>query len=210
LLISAQPAPSYPELPKQFTATFSESWTYPVAKTVETTGIWYYDDINKLQRTDRVNGWYDNICGMNGMPEKYNTECQTYNSGGRKYVYYPEHDECCYCCGDLDGCGLIKPNWLDNAQYLGKITYDGKLAYKWNQQGIGSNIWIETAEALPEDRTVIRLDMDGGQNAYNFTEGWTKSVSDSVFTLPSSCSPTKTCDFNKNCALFRSGILLNN
>ena len=58
-----------------------------------------------------------------------------------RYLYYPDESDCCYCCNAAAGCGLLKPDWLNDAEFKGNVTYtfqDGSTteAYKWEKDGL--------------------------------------------------------------------------
>jgi hypothetical protein len=116
--------PARPEWPPQFTTKFTEVKVFPVAGDKVTNGTWYYDSVNNLQRLDRDDGYYDMLCGANGMTELMGQPCSQYNNAGALYIYYPNTDQCCYCCNDSEGCGLVKPTWMENAEYLGTLTVE--------------------------------------------------------------------------------------
>jgi hypothetical protein len=47
-----------------------------------------------------------------------------------RYLVFPKLNECCLCCAADMGCGILSPNWLDGAQYMGIEEKNGHLAYK--------------------------------------------------------------------------------
>lgn len=38
---------------------------------------------------------------------------------GKRYLYFPEKNDCCYCCDAEHGCGVLKPDWAIDAQFVG-------------------------------------------------------------------------------------------
>ena len=83
-----------------FQQTFSE-WVHYGGYGVEatTTGTYYYDVSNPadlMYRIDRANGEYDRYCGLTHhmTPQP----CHQYVKDGDRYLYYPDADDCCYCC----------------------------------------------------------------------------------------------------------------
>ena len=87
--------------------------------------------------------------------------CVQYNSGGHRYIDYPARDQCCYCCSDEEGCGLLKDNWLANGTFIGQTTFDGKTSYEWDQKGFSDNFFYETTETDPKARTMLGIVTSG-------------------------------------------------
>lgn len=122
--------PTPPQWPDTFHANFTESLIYPILGSHDTTGTYYYSWSQKLYRVDRDNGRFDRYCGVNGLKLFYNTPCTQYVANGDRFMYYPNHDECCYCCSEEHGCGLLKPDWLGDAKYVEQGTHNGIDTFK--------------------------------------------------------------------------------
>ena len=54
------------------------------------------------------------------------TPCSHYVTGGVRYLAWPALGDCCSCCTDAQGCGIVKPNWIsaDNGTYVGQKKVD--------------------------------------------------------------------------------------
>ena len=129
--------PLYPEW-QTFTANFTETVDIPNNQQATVSGIYYYDPVKQLLRIDRSEGQWDNICRGDYSP------CHQYVTHGNRFVHYPARDECCYCCSDENGCGMLKQNWLENSTFIGNTTFDGHDAYEWDQKGHSDNFFYET------------------------------------------------------------------
>ena len=79
------------------------------------------DPNNTLTRVDRDNGQYDKFCGPAETPSK----CSHFVVNGERYIYYPEHDDCCFCCDNDHGCGALTTDWMKDATYVGQKVVDG-------------------------------------------------------------------------------------
>ena len=154
LALAANPA--YPKWPNQFTQDFKETNTYPILGSNTNTGTMIYDFTNGAYRIDRSNGRYDRFCGLNGTKMFEDTPCSHIVVDDKRYLYYSEHDECCFCCSGK-ACGLVRPDWLFDAEFLGTTTYNDQPAYIWNQMGGQSNLYYETAETNPLDRVMLDI-----------------------------------------------------
>jgi hypothetical protein len=49
------------------------------------------------------------------------TPCTHLVVSGQRYIIFPELGECCKCCSNAGGCGILDPNWLDAAEYTGQV-----------------------------------------------------------------------------------------
>jgi hypothetical protein len=97
-------APNPPILPNKWETDFLY-----VGDTV-TNGSMYYDFTNKMFRLDKVNGTLDLLC--NGEKPGSDKECHHLIANGIRYLYWPGDNNCCSCCDDAHGCGMIEPNWM--------------------------------------------------------------------------------------------------
>lgn len=121
--------------------TFDETFTSAGTSHVNS-GQVFYDPLNNRQRTDRTNGRYDVYCGT-VLPD-VDAPCLLYAVGGKRWVAYPTRNQCCFCCDSEHGCGPLRPDWLEGADYLGTDTVDGVAYDKWSKDGvIGYNhFWV--------------------------------------------------------------------
>eukprot|EP00878_Enallax_costatus_P022615 GHUV01024008.1.p1 GENE.GHUV01024008.1~~GHUV01024008.1.p1 ORF type:complete len:179 (+),score=32.87 GHUV01024008.1:112-648(+) len=84
-----------------------------------TNGKLTYSVDQLAQRVDRDNGRGDRYC-MSIHPFT-DTPCTHLVVGGQRYLIFPELRECCRCCDDAGGCGILSPDWLANAEYVGQV-----------------------------------------------------------------------------------------
>eukprot|EP00344_Euplotes_crassus_P007758 CAMPEP_0197017620 /NCGR_PEP_ID=MMETSP1380-20130617/79645_1 /TAXON_ID=5936 /ORGANISM="Euplotes crassus, Strain CT5" /LENGTH=213 /DNA_ID=CAMNT_0042444747 /DNA_START=73 /DNA_END=713 /DNA_ORIENTATION=+ len=133
----------------KFSVDFSETFKYgPLEKSTD--GSFFYDAASGRYKISRENGHYDRYCGANGLKIFQNTPCeQIVDASGDRYIHYPEKDQCCFCCDAVHGCGILKPNWQQGAEFLGETEYNGVSAYKWDKGcGILKPNWQQGAEFL--------------------------------------------------------------
>lgn len=97
-------------------------------------GQTFYDPRNNRQRVDRTNGRYDTICGT--ILPNVTTPCQQYTVNNKRWVVFPNRSSCCFCCDSAHGCGILKPNWLEDAVYKGQDKIIDTLYDKWSKDGI--------------------------------------------------------------------------
>ena len=199
-LVHGEDQPAYPLWPLTFTQQFNE--TTKVLFRKGTLGTMYYDFGNLRSRVDRDDGSIDRYCGINGLWGFYNTPCSHIVVEGERYLYYPEYDHCCYCCSAADGCGVVKPDWLNGAEFEGVVDHFGQTVYKWNQKGLQDNLYYETIENNPLKREMVGLYQM--PNALQDFRERKDSVPDNIFDLPSSCSKRKKCNFFSTCTIVRS------
>jgi hypothetical protein len=183
--------PAGPVWPNTFWQPFSEKIYYgPIEDS--TTGTYYYDWTKLVYRIDRSNGQYDRYCGILSPYSFDKTPCTHYVVGGNRYLYYPDYKECCYCCNDTQGCGVLKPTWMQNATFIDTEVHNGVSTYKWDQKGNQDNFIYETVDPNPLNRVTVSLYqvpddyMDFGSRSTSIPAG--------TFTLPSVCSLTKYCE----------------
>lgn len=186
--------PLHPEW-QTFTANFTEVVDIQNNQQKTVTGLWAYDPANNLQRLERAEGQWDMICRGD-----YST-CVQYNSGGHRYIDYPARDQCCYCCSDEEGCGLLKDNWLANGTFIGQTTFDGKTSYEWDQKGFSDNFFYETTETDPKARTMLGIVTSG--KSITFTS-YQNTADQSMFALPSRCAMGVTCSWTTFCSEMRN------
>jgi hypothetical protein len=81
-------------------------------------GIFYYEANKNRERVDRANGKYNQVCGT--ILPNTTTSCTQLVIQNKRWVYFPQKRQCCFCCDAQHGCGILKRNWLEGAQYLGR------------------------------------------------------------------------------------------
>ena len=100
---------------------------------VEKTGVtWlkgrmFYDYDNLQYRIDRDNGRSDRFCGTT---YDKNTPCShivkdsilCFYSSGKRYLFFPNIGKCCYCCDAEHGCGVLRPDWAADSEYVENIV----------------------------------------------------------------------------------------
>jgi len=198
----AQQQPSSPPVwPNQFQISFSETMTYPVLGSSNTTGYYYYDWTNLQYRVDRASGSWDRYCGS--VEKLSDTPCSHIVVNGSRYLWFPTDNYCCYCCGDADGCGVLSPNWLQTASFVAyNQTSDGYTLQMWNVQGLQSNYYYAI------DGSMIPYEIDQVPNDIQYFNPSTYQahISDpSIFNLPSSqCNTNNTCPFLSTCTAVRN------
>ena len=98
-------------------------------------GQMFYDPKNNRERVDRSNGRWDLFCGT-VLPNQ-NTPCQQITVNNKRFIIYPNKQQCCFCCDSEHGCGILRPDWLADAEYKGTETLsDGFTFDKWSKPGI--------------------------------------------------------------------------
>jgi hypothetical protein len=78
----------------------------------------FYDATNNRSRFDRVNGQYNMFC--NSLAPNQTTDCTDLVVGGKRYIWFPQKNQCCFCCDSDHGCGILKPDWLNGGEFLGQ------------------------------------------------------------------------------------------
>ena len=190
-----------PVWPDKFEQTFNETFSYPLIGSSTTTGKFFYDWKNKRYRIDRVNGKWDRYCGP--VYPFSNTACSQIVVEGKRYLYYPEKNYCCYCCDSSHGCGVLKPDWLATAAYLGTVDESGKTFQKYDMQGLQHNYYFSSYD----DKRVMRRIVQEPNDIQEFdVESFVDTIRDeNIFKLPSVCDPNKTCPTLSTCTAVRLG-----
>ncbi|EAR87557.1 transmembrane protein, putative (macronuclear) [Tetrahymena thermophila SB210] len=196
-ITSATPLP--PHWPNVFAKDFVEISTKG-NQTLADVGTYYYNFAENTQLLTRSNGQFDFFCGFNDEP----LACDQIIVENNRYVYFPEQDSCCYCCGQDQGCSVLKPDWFIDPEYHGQQEYSGVQAYWWviyeQPDQKGPNYYIETTEENPIDRKPLHL----ARNNYELN-----FVSDSYrtqfpqITLPTACKATNLGKCPGVCAKIR-------
>jgi len=184
------PAPVWPD---QFQIDFDETLYYPIIGSHSTSGRYYYDYTNRRYRIDRKNGRFDRYCGLNGIKAFQNTPCTHLVVDGIRWIVYPEKKECCQCCSEANGCGILKPNWLEGAEFLGEANG----LFKWNKPGLQPNYYFDRMA----DRIMLKIEQVPNDTQFFRPETFNKTISNpsKVFTLPSYCHIGKRCSIFSAC-----------
>ena len=192
--------PAFPEYFPTWTAAFSEEVIDSKGKSHNTTGTSYYDSTTWQLRVDRTNAGADQFCALNGLGKLgFDGQCSHYVTGGARYLYYPETDECCLCCTDADGCGVVMPDWLHNATFSGEMEHNGDQTYKWDQKGMQDNFYYETVAEDPMDRALVSL-YQMNDDLQDFAD-YSHDVPAGVFDLPTACLSKERCALLSVCTL---------
>lgn len=112
---------------QKFVATFHNA-----NQTHVSTGNHFYDFSNKRSRMDYKDGSWDFLCNT---VVNETTPCSFLTVGGKRYLLFPEKKVGCFCCDSAHGCGVLKPNWLDQATYVGIEDLLGQDFAKWSKPG---------------------------------------------------------------------------
>ena len=121
----------------------------------------------------------------------------------RDWGVFPQKKICCFCCDSSHGCGILKPDWLTGALYVGEHTIDGEVYDKWSKNGVLGYNYIYVAR--DEDRTPKRLYMEHAwvtEYIGTFNKG---EFPDSVYALPPYCNTEKptNCPLTSICGKLR-------
>jgi len=196
------PPSSFPVWPEQFEQQFNEKFIYPLIGTQTTTGTFYYDSINKTYRVDRSNGHYDRYCGT--IYPFSNTPCSHIVSEGKRYLYFPDKNYCCYCCSDEHGCGILKTDWLSGAKFEDYVTENGEVLEKWNKPGLQNNFYYSTVKEENKVQEPRKIDQQPNDiQEFNSKTFKTSFSNTNVFKLPSECNPNKSCPLLSICSAVR-------
>ena len=91
--------------------------SYSILGKSTTKGTFFYDSVSQRYRVDRDNGKWDRYCGS--VYKLTDTPCQHFVFEGKRYLNFPEKNDCCYCCDSAHGCGILKRDWLTGAKFEG-------------------------------------------------------------------------------------------
>ena len=198
--LTSQPA-SPPLWPSQFEQNFTEVFTYPVVGSASTKGKFFYDITNKRYRIDRENGKWDRYCGTGYWFR--NTACSQIVVEGKRFLYYPEYDYCCYCCDSAHGCGILRRDWLNNATFVGFETDEmGQNFEKWDKQGLQHNYYYATAD---EKRIMGKIEQQPNDIQTFDVNSFFEGIRDpSVLELPDVCKSASTCNVLSTCTAVRN------
>lgn len=195
---AAQSAPPPPVWPPSWSLNFSETTSIVVAN-YSFTGSWSYDYANRRERIDRSTGKYDRFCGS---VLDVDTPCTHLVTGGVRYLVWPAEQKCCGCCNSTQGCDIVHPTWMRDANGtfistapLSTPVWSG-VADSWLIWGAQPNVWLtETGTATPVGFSQIPDDYQ-----YFIPSTYVVGPQDaSLFTLPSYC--TAQCTGINICSL---------
>ena len=137
LALAVWTAPPAPVWPDAFEQSFDEIFV-DGNKTEIVNGILYYDEANNRSRLDRADGRFDMFCSS--LLPNVTTACVNLVRDSNRYIYFPAKKKCCMCCTADKGCGILKRDWLSDAEYLGPDDINGRQYFKWNKDGKKSGI----------------------------------------------------------------------
>ena len=92
----------------------------------------FYDPVKNRERVDFSNGRHNFFCGS---IVKEDTPCQSLTVGGYRFEIFPEKKYCCMCCTADHGCGILRPDWLKDADYQGVHETDSVGHDLWHIKG---------------------------------------------------------------------------
>ena len=104
------------------------------------------------------------------------------------------------CCTSETGCGILKPDWLSNASFVGYTTMGSFKIQIWEKDGLQNNFyWQVDATQVPflideQPTNIIAF------NVASFKKG---PIDPGVFTLPSYCSAVQNCPLLSLCSIAR-------
>jgi hypothetical protein len=202
IVVGSAQVNEFPRWPDLFKQSFNETFKYPGGKEHYTTGTFYYNWEDRTYRVDRDNGRYDRYCGFNGMKQWKDTPCTQYVAGGDRFLFYPKLNECCYCCSAEHGCGILKPDWMTGASFIGIEDHNGVNSYKWDQKGLQHNYYFETVSEKSTDRVMLGIYQE--PNDYQDFHLDRSIPNKSDFTLPSQCKKSTKCSLISTCTAVRS------
>ncbi len=188
-----------PVWPSQFEQTFQETFKYPVLGSASTTGKFFYDFLNKRYRVDRANGKWDRYCGS--ALSFTDTPCSHFVVDSKRYLNFPEKNYCCYCCDSTQGCGILKPDWLTGAAFVGyESDAQGQSYEKWNKKGLQDNFYYATKDS----RVMWKIDQEPNDIQTFDVKSLHLGISDKkALELPSQCVGAVTCPLISACTAVR-------
>lgn len=125
--------------------TFDEAFT--INKTVyRVNGQTFYDPKNNRERVDRVNGRYDLFCGT--VIPNVTTACQQITVENKRWLVFPQRSQCCFCCDSAHGCGILKADWLADAEYKGQDRIIDTMYDKWSKDGKNVDMQVILATTI--------------------------------------------------------------
>ena len=122
-----------------FKINFDETFIINKAQ-YKVNGQFIYDPVNNRERVDRTNGRYDIVCGT--VLPNTTTPCQQITVNNTRWIVFPQKTSCCACCDAAHGCGILRPDWLKGATYIGKEVLIDTAYEKWSKQGKIENMQV--------------------------------------------------------------------
>lgn len=158
----------------------------------------YYDAKNNRERIDRTNGRYNLFCG--GILPNVTTSCTHLVVQNKRWIIFPQRKQCCFCCDSQHGCGILKRNWLEGAEYQGIDRIIDTNYNKWSKDGdfTYNHFWT----TIDNNQIPRRLD-EGGEHITDYLVHTflNKTFDDSYFALPNYCNDT--CPMTTICGKLR-------
>lgn len=152
-----------------------------------------------------MTGRYDPTCSS--ILPNVTTRCQHLVVNNKRYIVFPEKNQCCFCCDSSHGCGIMRQDWFKDGKYLGQQRIVDTNYDQWVKPGIfiiTSDIsdafyWV-TAD---ENQIPRRFSEDKNTHIIDYlTHTYVnKTIDASIFNLPSYCN--STCPSASVCGKFR-------
>jgi hypothetical protein len=149
-------------------------------------------------RIDRSTGKYDRYCSS----VKYfqDIPCTHLVTNGLRYLVYPSINYCCMCCTSESGCGIVKPDWLSDAKFIGYNTSTSVKYQIWDKKGLQENYYWQ----VDDTQTPYIIDQQPNDIMIFDVDSFKKGAIDpSVFALPSFCSKDHSCPLLSVCTVAR-------
>ena len=176
LLLALTLAQNYPVWAVRFQQEFVESYT---TSSIHSAGKLWFDSERAMERLDRNDGRIDPICGP--LSKKATTPCTQLVRDAKRWIIFPLLRQCCYCCDAAHGFGVMRRDWLKNAEFKGKETILGQDFNHWAVDEAETDFWEtvdgkHTPRRIMEDKLLIK---DLIMNTYS-----EEYIAASVFDLP--------------------------
>ncbi|KAJ6255550.1 hypothetical protein M0813_11426 [Anaeramoeba flamelloides] len=148
-------------------------------------GVFYYDYENNRGRVDNFESQSDVFCGVYTTK----TKCIHVVKNGWRYLYYPDYlgGKCCKCCNETMGCGILKNDWMEGAEYLGHRHFNGTDCIGWLQNGVDKNFYYVQSDVYPTLQIPCFLEMNNTKSdqiiTYNRRLYNPSPISPSVFDI---------------------------
>ena len=103
-----------PVLAGSFKISYDETFIVDGSKYI-VNGQMLYDADHNRERVDRTNGRYDLFCST--IVPNISTPCTQITTNNKRYIIFPQRRQCCFCCSSEKGCGILRKDWLEGAEY---------------------------------------------------------------------------------------------
>ncbi|KAF5831746.1 hypothetical protein DUNSADRAFT_12616 [Dunaliella salina] len=183
----------------QFQVNFNETMSLFSLLQAHTQGKWWYDAVAKAEVIDRLNGQGDRYCGS--IHPLTRTPCRHLVTRGNRYLIFPELKQCCLCCVAAQGCGILSPRWLDDAEFQGTTHLYGKEVYKWSKKGVQGNFYYSTADEAQLPVELYQVPND--RQTLNTSTFSPEGVTPDLIEVPRYCKPR--CPLASVCTFLDSG-----